>query len=54
MNTTKARRESESKRYLSLYQVDNHDLSHYDVVIDTTQTPADEVVKIILDKLSEK
>ena len=54
MNTTRARRESESKRYLNLYQVDNHDLSHYDLVIDTTQTPANEVVNMILEKLHER
>lgn len=52
--TTRARRESESKRYMNLYQVDNHDLSHYDLVIDTTDTPPAEVVKQILDALSQK
>jgi len=54
MNTTRARRESESKRYLALYQVDNHDLTHYDLVIDTTNTSADAVVEIILTALREK
>lgn len=54
MKTTRARRESESKRYMTLYQVDNHDLSHYDLVIDTTNTPPTEVVKKILDSLTEK
>jgi len=54
MNTTRARRESESKRYLTLYQVNNHDLTHYDLVIDTTNTPADAVVEIILMTLREK
>lgn len=51
MATTKARRESESKRYMSLYRVDNHDLSHYDLVIDTTSTPPEKVVEEILRKL---
>ena len=54
MNTTRARRESESKRYLSLYQVDNHDLSHYDLVIDTTNTTPTEVVQKILDAMTQK
>lgn len=54
MKTTRARRESESKRYMALYQVDNHDPSHYDLVIDTTNTPPVEVVKKILDSLTER
>ena len=54
MNTTRARRESESKRYMSLYHVDNHDLSHYDIVLDTTHTSPEEVVKRILDVLQKK
>jgi cytidylate kinase len=54
METTKARRKSESKRYMNLYQVDNHDLTHYDLVIDTTNTPPAEVVKQILDTLTQK
>ena len=54
IETTKARRESETKRYLSLYQVDNHDFSHYDLVIDTTNTPPNEVTDKILSALKEK
>ncbi len=54
METTKARRESESKRYMNLYHVDNHDLTHYDLVIDTTNTPPAEVVQQILDTLTQK
>lgn len=54
MKTTRARRESESKRYMALYQVDNHNLSHYDLVIDTTNTPPEEVVAQILTTLQER
>lgn len=54
IKTTKARRESESKRYMALYQVDNHDLSHYDLIIDTTNTPPTEVVNTIMHTLIEK
>jgi CMP/dCMP kinase len=54
IQTTKARRESESKRYMSLYQVDNHDLSHYDLVIDTTNTHPTDVVNKIMDALAQK
>lgn len=54
IKTTRARRESESKRYMNLYQVDNHDLSHYDLVVDSTTTPAAEVVEQILNALREK
>ncbi len=54
MKTTQARRESESKRYMALYQVDNHDLSHYDLVIDTTHISPTEVVGQILDAIKQK
>lgn len=54
IQTTRARRESESKRYMTLYEVDNHDLTHYDLVIDTTSTPPAEVVKKILETLEER
>jgi CMP/dCMP kinase len=54
INTTRARRESESKRYMSLYQVDNHDLSHYDLVIDTTDIPPQKVVDEIIGALQSR
>ena len=39
----RARRESEKKRYLELYGVNNKDLFNYDLVLDTTYTSPDEV-----------
>jgi CMP/dCMP kinase len=42
------RKESEIKRYQSLYGVDIYDLSHYDLVVDTEKNNLDQVVEIIL------
>lgn len=53
IKTTRARRESESRRYVSLYNVDNHDLSQYDLVIDTTYISPNEVVDRILEAITQ-
>ncbi len=42
------RLESESKRYLSLYQANPYDSSNYDLVVDTATNNPEEVVNIIL------
>lgn len=47
---TDARKEMERSRYAQLYQIDTTDLTPFDLVIDTTNHPLDEVVQIILDK----
>ncbi len=39
----RARRESEKKRYMELYGVNNKDLFNYDLVLDTTYTSPEEV-----------
>ena len=44
---------SESQRYLSYYDVDYLDLSHYDLVIDTSQRSVEEIVALITDYVSE-
>ncbi len=45
---TKARRESEKKRYLEQYGVNIKDLSNYSLVVDTTYATPDEVAECIL------
>ncbi len=50
---TKARRESESKRYKERYGVDIKDLTNYSLVVDTTVATPDEVAEIILSSLEE-
>lgn len=44
---TRARRESEKKRYLEQYGVDIKDLTNYDLVVDTTVATPDEVADCI-------
>ena len=46
---TKARRNSERKRYMTQYGVDIKDLTNYSLVVDTTDATPDEVAKRILD-----
>lgn len=46
---TKARRESEKKRYFEQYGVNIKDLTNYDLVVDTTVATPDEVAKCIMD-----
>lgn len=50
---TRARRESEKKRYLEQYGVDIKDLTNYDLVVDTTVATPDEVAKCIIDAFHE-
>ena len=45
---TKARRESEKKRYSEQYGVDITDLSNYSLVVDTTYATPDEVAGVII------
>ncbi len=45
---TKARRESEKKRYLEQYGVDIKDLMNYSVIIDTSHATPDEVADILM------
>lgn len=40
---------SETKRYKERYKIDPYDMSHYDLIIDTSETTPDEVVEKILD-----
>ena len=50
---TKARRESEKKRYSEKYGVDITDLSNYSLVVDTTYATPDEVAGVILSSLNK-
>jgi len=45
--------ESDKKRYKKYYNLDHTDESHYDLVIDSTNIPADQVTQIIINKLKE-
>ena len=45
---TKARRESEKKRYMQQYGVDIKDLTNYDLIVDTTIATPDEVASCII------
>ncbi len=46
--STRARRESEKKRYMEQYGVDIKDLSNYALIVDTTAATPDEVAECIL------
>jgi predicted cytidylate kinase len=48
MATNRAREASEAARYRAYYAIDIGDLSVYDLVIDTTSTPADACVDLVL------
>ncbi len=50
----KKRRESERERYLRFYGVDITDLSHYDLVVDTTGKTPEEVAEAIEDGWKKK
>lgn len=45
---TKARRESEKKRYMQQYGVDIKDLTNYDLIVDTTIATPEEVASCII------
>ncbi|MCQ2413873.1 MAG: cytidylate kinase family protein [Clostridia bacterium] len=46
---TKARRESEKKRYFEQYGVNIKDLSNYSLIVDTTYATPDEIAAVIAD-----
>lgn len=48
VNTTKARVESDKKRYMKYYKIDYTDKLQYDLVIDTTKLSPEEVAKNII------
>ena len=50
---TKARRESEKKRYKTQYGVDIKDLINYSLIVDTTAATPDEVAECILSAFEE-
>jgi cytidylate kinase len=47
------RRASESRRYLSLYGVDNHDPANFDLVIDTSHRTPEEVKDLIIENYNK-
>jgi predicted cytidylate kinase len=50
LEKNKERRASNVKRYREYYGVENYlDKNHYDIIVDTTSTPPEEVVQEILD-----
>ena len=50
----KERRESEVKRYKELYNINYYDKKNYDLVVDTTNIPAEKVAEKILEFLKKK
>lgn len=48
INETRARRESERKRYLEQYGVDIKDLSNYDLIVDTTYATPEVIADCII------
>ena len=48
MATTRARRESEKKRYLEQYGVNIKDLSNYSLIVDTTVATPEEIAECII------
>ena len=50
---TKARRESEKKRYMTQYGVDIKDLTNYSLVVDTSYATPAEVASVIIDCFDE-
>ena len=49
VESTKARRDSEKKRYLDQYGVDIKDLANYSLIVDTTAASPEEVAAAIVD-----
>ena len=47
-NMITARKESENKRYMELYGADSSDLSHFDLVIDTSYMTPEQVAESIM------
>ncbi len=50
---TRARRESEKKRYMTQYGVDIKDLTNYSLIVDTTVATPEEVAQRIMDSFEE-
>jgi len=50
---TRERIESEKRRYEKFYGIYLDDLSIYDMIIDTTSTPPEKIVEMILEKLNK-
>ncbi|MBO5946468.1 MAG: cytidylate kinase family protein [Clostridia bacterium] len=50
---TKARRESEKKRYMTQYGVNIMDMTNYDLIVDTTAATPDEVATYIIGAFNE-
>ncbi len=50
---TKARRESEKKRYMTQYGVDIKDLANYSLVVDTSHATPSEVAEIIIESFEK-
>ncbi len=50
---TRARRQSEQKRYMEQYGVDIKDLSNYSLVVDTTYATPDEIASVIISSFEE-
>jgi len=48
------REESERKRYKQYYDVDFYDTSLYNLIIDTSSIPVEEVVNKIMEKIPKK
>ncbi len=53
LENIKIRKTSEQARYLKLYNVDLYDLSGYDIIIDTSGVPAEEVIKKVLEGITK-
>ena len=53
INYLNIREESDAKRFKKYYGIDIFDLSHYDLVIDTTNLKPNEIVEIILKELNK-
>lgn len=50
----KKRIQSEKERYRKLYGIDHYDKSHYDLIINTTNIPAEEVADKIIEFVKKK
>mgnify|MGYP003993939071 FL=1 len=54
LENIKNRRASEIKRYLDYYNLNYYDHNNYDLVVDTTEIPAEEVAEKIIKFIEEK
>lgn len=54
LNTTKARIESDKKRYQKYYGVNYTDVKQYDLVIDTTNNTPEQIADIIISEIKKK